>query len=91
MIGCKEFFEEKSLNLIAKQGCLRAKKTGIVEFSIGSSIYDPEEVTLDKELIIDLFKQVQVYGMDNVINNIDLILIYYQSLYTIKNFSNSDD
>lgn len=91
MSSCKDFFEEKSLYLIAQQGHLRAKKTGVVKFSIGSKIYDPEEVTLDKELIIDLFKQVQMYGIDDVVNNIDLMLVYYQSLYTIKNFSNSDE
>lgn len=91
MSSCKDFFEEKSLNLIAQQANLRAKKVGVVKFSTGSGIYDSDEVTLDKELFIDLLNQVQIYGMDDVINNIDLILVYYQSLHTIKNFFNSDE
>ncbi|MDO9582188.1 MAG: hypothetical protein Q7J24_03600 [Desulfomicrobium sp.] len=91
MSSCKEFFEEKSLNLIAHQAHLRAKKTGVVKFSIGSSMYNSEEVILNRGLIIELFNQVQVYGIDDVIKNIDLILVYYQSKYTIENFSNIDD
>lgn len=88
---CKEYFEEKSLNLIAQQAHLRAKKAGVVKFSIGSNIYDSEEVTLNKDLIIELFNQVKIYGIDDVIKNIDLILVYYQSKYTIKNFSDTDE
>lgn len=91
MSCCKEFFEEKSLNLIAQQAQLRAKKAGVVKFSIGSNIYDSEEVTLNKDLIIELFNQVQIYGIDDVLKNIDLILVYYQSKFTIENFSDTDE
>lgn len=86
MDSCKDFFEQSSLKLIAQQAFLKAQERGIVDFATKFNVFDLEEITLDKKLIIDLIEKIQIYGIEEVINNIDLILVYYQSIYNIENF-----
>lgn len=91
MDSCKDFFEQSSLKLIAQQAFLKAQERGVVDFATKFNVFDLEEITLDKKLIIDLIEKIQIYGIEEVINNIDLILVYYQSVYNIENFVNTEE
>ena len=91
MDSCKDFFEQSSLKLIAQQAFLKAQERGVVDFATKFNVFDLQEITLDKKLIIDLIEKVQIYGIEEVINNIDLILVYYQSVYNIENFVNTEE
>lgn len=91
MDSCKDFFEQSSLKLIAQQAFLKAQERGVVEFAINFNVFDLEEITLDKKIIIDLIDKIQIYGIEEVKNNIDLILVYYQSIYNVENlFENKE-
>lgn len=85
MDSCKNFFEQSSLKLIAQQALLKAQERGVVEFATNFNVFDLEEITLDKNLIIDLIDKIQIYGIEEVKANIDLILVYYQSIYNVDN------
>ena len=85
MDSCKDFFEQSSLKLIAQQAFLKAQERGVVEFATNFNVFDLEEITLDKKIIIDLIDKIQIYGIEEVKNNIDFILVYYQSIYNVEN------